>query len=828
MDRRSPRTQPYVTTSTPHSDLNIRFEVIPQATEGSGTTPHEPPANRDTSFESSSVETPLPTLRPRASWMIDDGDERTDAQADADWHRANEWLRTPPAPPLRNRYHHCLPLDGVLPHAPTVFDAPPFHPTPAWGPPGAAIDPDPNFAPTTTPWQPFQWDSQDRPQGPDPEPSAWGSGRQSRSPSPTSSDSLPDPDLHLQSYAQPTSSFKGGQTVNAIASVRDPLHPRNPLATRELTIGLDSYSDVTVAHRDITYNVRPITERLSTGGGLTQYYEKGLVDIVDGPCSFRTLPALVASHPSHLPKHCMLLLGVPQLNALDIQVDTHRKTRGLPLTSYDPDIDFAADTRLQCHLSEKDLVSWAEHHKNDTMDVIHYTYLDVIYFDGLTPEELAQLQHASKTYQSVYDAAKGGLPALANHPPVKLNFKPRWKHVSVPVPKWGPGAIAVLTRWAQEMLDSGLYVKSKSPSASRPHIVRKTPPNVPKDVDIRQCGMRICGDYRMPNEQLQKSFPSTANGTDELSKLPGYSYYWYSDRFSMYNAYSLEPGPSRELLAIHTPLGLLEPTRMVFGEMNAGTVACAATPAIIRTLPNNAHLRTASYVDDHAQGAYTFADLLQGYTDFLALCQQENWTLNGTKTKVGFPSCPFFDFVVDQTRTRLADKNLDPVRRMVPPCNVPELRKTLGVFVQSSRFIPNYAHVARPLTALTCSENGKPVAFTWTDEQQRSFDHIRNLLLDGIHLAPPNYRLPFHSGGDASNDGKAYGIFQYNDLSRDTQFTVDSHQASHTIVRLTVSDTLHTIPHTVDTRHNIAWFSKVWSEADRKRAPFYLEADTLL
>jgi hypothetical protein len=154
--------------------------------------------------------------------------------------------------------------------------------------------------------------------------------------------------------------------------------------------------------------------------------------------------------------------------------------------------------------------------------------------------------------------------------------------------------------------------------------------------------MRICGDYRMPNEQLQKSFPSTANGTDELSKLPGYSYYWYSDRFSMYNAYGLEPGPSRELLAIHTPLGLIEPTRMLFGEMNAGTVACAATPAILRTLPDNAHLRTASYVDDHAQGSHTFAELLKGYTDFLALCERENWTLNATKTMVGFPSCPWF------------------------------------------------------------------------------------------------------------------------------------------------------------------------------------------
>jgi hypothetical protein len=56
------------------------------------------------------------------------------------------------------------------------------------------------------------------------------------------------------------------------------------------------------------------------------------------------------------------------------------------------------------------------------------------------------------------------------------------------------------------------------------------------------------------------------------------------------NAYGLEPGPSRELLAIHTPLGLLEPTRMVFGEMNAGTVACvgfAAARAAVVQIPKN-------------------------------------------------------------------------------------------------------------------------------------------------------------------------------------------------------------------------------------------------
>jgi hypothetical protein len=415
------------------------------------------------------------------------------------------------------------------------------------------------------------------------------------------------------------------------------------------------------------------------------------------------------------------------------------------------------------------------------------------------------VRQASAEFAPVYDAAKGSLPALASNPPVDLNFKADWKHVSVPTPKCGPGAMAVLTRWATEMIACGLYAKSKSPSASRPHIVRKPPHDAPKDVDIIDCGLRVCGDYRLANDQLQKSFPSTANGTDELAKLPGYSYYWITDRFSMYNAYSLRPGPSRELLAVHPPIGLIEPTRMVFGEMNAGTVACANTPATLMRPPHNAHKRTAAYVDDHAQGSSTFAELLQGYRDFLALCLEENWTLNATQTRVGYPSCVFFGFEVDKKGTRLADKNLDPIHRMVPPSNLPELRSTLGVFVQSARFIPRYAHIVAPLTALTRSSAGKPVPYIWDDQTQAAYDEVQNLLLDGIHLSPPDYRLPFHGCGDASNDGKSFGLNQYNDLPPGTDFTVRSHSPTETLVHLTKTDQVHTITHKDSSRLHIAW-----------------------
>jgi hypothetical protein len=59
---------------------------------------------------------------------------------------------------------------------------------------------------------------------------------------------------------------------------------------------------------------------------------------------------------------------------------------------------------------------------------------------------------------------------------------------------------------------------------------------------------------------------------------------------------------------------------MVFGELNAGTVACATTPSDIRLLPHNAHVKTANYVDDAAQGSHTVPELLQGWRDYLALC----------------------------------------------------------------------------------------------------------------------------------------------------------------------------------------------------------------
>jgi hypothetical protein len=61
-------------------------------------------------------------------------------------------------------------------------------------------------------------------------------------------------------YASTASSFRGGTSVNAFCSVRDP-HSNDPFATRSILLDIDSYSDITVPHRDIVYGRRPQTKR---------------------------------------------------------------------------------------------------------------------------------------------------------------------------------------------------------------------------------------------------------------------------------------------------------------------------------------------------------------------------------------------------------------------------------------------------------------------------------------------------------------------------------------------------------------------------------------
>jgi hypothetical protein len=59
-----------------------------------------------------------------------------------------------------------------------------------------------------------------------------------------------------------------------------------------------------------------------------------------------------------------------------VKCDVHRKTRRLPLQSYDETADFAFDSALQQRLAEKDLQRWADCNPESKVGSVKYSHLD--------------------------------------------------------------------------------------------------------------------------------------------------------------------------------------------------------------------------------------------------------------------------------------------------------------------------------------------------------------------------------------------------------------------------------------------------------------------
>jgi hypothetical protein len=186
------------------------------------------------------------------------------------------------------------------------------------------------------------------------------------------------------------------------------------------------------------------------------------------------------------------------------------------------------------------------------------------------------------------------------------------------------------------------------------------------------------------------------------------------------------------------------------------------------------------------------------------MCEKYSITLGTAKTRFGYGEAQFFGFRVNKEGSHLALKHLDPLRNLVPPNDIHELRCVLGLFVVSRKYLANYALLSRPMTEIL---KGKPPTFRWGPEQQVSFDSIRDKLLEGVHLVAPDFTLPFHL---ATEDGKGGVLYQLPSIPITQQHPYD------------------TKTHAPDNQAVIFLLSKAFDETQRLRPPFYLEGDSLL
>jgi hypothetical protein len=280
-------------------------------------------------------------------------------------------------------------------------------------------------------------------------------------------------------------------------------------------------SDVSLAPRSLLSEVLPIAPDAVRGSGHTATFtEGGLLDIVHAGQLAR-VPALVATD-HQLPSQCRALLGMPAIMELGISLDDQIKSQDQPLV---------------CHLGEKSSRRWWEANAGQSIDTKPFDIASIDVRPDLPEWALARIRDAISDNAVVFRGSAATLPKPFDVDPIALKFKSVARPQSVPEPRWSCAHGKIVQKWAEDGLANGSLELSDSAWASRPHIVLKAPSGVTAaEADVVDCKLRVTGDYRLVNTQIEKRAPNLPTGTHQVERAAGHAFYFESDSVACCNS----------------------------------------------------------------------------------------------------------------------------------------------------------------------------------------------------------------------------------------------------------------------------------------------------
>ncbi len=561
----------------------------------------------------------------------------------------------------------------------------------------------------------------------------------------------------------------------------DYINPDGKVCTGRVQLDTQSNINYCLPSIGVTREWQPWEERNAVGA-TNQTFRLGR------PTAFKCMrgksPIIVDTNdpPSgSLTSDCIALLGLEAIQMLGIDLNyhasfhSHKRVKFLEdlseanelcsrilnenLEEYAEPFDFEEMVRV-VQVSERVVQGYLETHEGEyDSKPIPLESLDIN--PALGEKYRKAIIKLVRLYKEVFARNTNTLPkAMKSVKPHKFKLKPDAEPTRVPQPKFSPAKERLILEWLEWAEEQGLVEPAPgSAYAARLHLAAKynvgTPKSAPPD------GIRITWAGVEANETLHKSVATYTDAWEQLYKVANHKYKFSADGLKQYWSIPLEK-ESREITSFWTPRGLYRFTRLVMGTKNAATVAQNAyTDAIHTFLPAELRRNVANFADDFLGGADTIdgpGGLLEVFEGFLKMAKASGITLNPKKVRIGYESDTFFGLVVDKGKISPADRNLDPVRKMVNPNTRSELRSVMGVFNQFKFFCKDYGRSSpiRKLNAL----NSTKVPFIWTEEHTDALEMVRKTILDGVHLWAPRNDVPLCLETDGSDDGWGAVLFQ--------------------------------------------------------------------
>lgn len=279
---------------------------------------------------------------------------------------------------------------------------------------------------------------------------------------------------------------------------------------------------------------------------------------------------------------------------------------------------------------------------------------------------------------------------------------------------------------------------------------------------------RFCVDFRPLNSVTIDLPPPLLNLKDTLSTLGPATVFSALDMKSGYWQIPIR-AQDREKTAFTTPDG----RRFQFVAMPFGLKCAPATfqKLMVKVLDGYINNFTVAYLDDVLIWSRNWEEHLHHLSLVFERLEQHGLTCGVDKCKLGLSKLAFLGHYVTPYGHEPDPEQLSKIQEAKNPRTRKQVRKYFGLINWLREFIPNFAQITAPLTALLAGNK----KIEWTNEAEAAFHASKQAFQNCKQLARFDPALPVVVQTDASQEGVGCVIYQTD--QSESRYIIGYHSA---------------------------------------------------